>query len=335
MSTGLKVFLIYPAKIIVYNIEDPETNNAYVFNAGNLEHLKNPHIADHKEVEGFALSTFEVKPVVLGYKNGTFEIVYVPPGKKTILKSDGSIAQPNRSPVILYSVIEVPVLSTFPQLKATNLANPDETILKQYIQASQTNNVSNKPTVLPSSSPRLNPSTINNSKLAISPVISMSQITPPVKALDDGVQDIPSESPKSGFKSPSPRLGKCKSQQQHDENTAELKNEAMLMRQEINELRSQLTALCRRIYQLYPVEIPDRLKFNGVEHPIISVDDLQKKITNGEITQTIMEPLYQAFAGSHRSNIRLLTCIDKNGKVYHVRAAYDPKENRISLPKTG
>jgi hypothetical protein len=106
------------------------------------------------------------------------------------------------------------------------------------------------------------------------------------------------------------------------------------MRQEITDLRAQLTALCRRIYQLYPVEIPEKLKFNGSEHPVISVDELQKKIAAGEITQTIMDPLYQAFAGSHRSNNRLLTCIDKSGKVYHVRAAYDPKENRISSPKT-
>lgn len=330
MSIGLKVFLIYPAQIIVYNLEDPQTGNSFVFNAGNLEHLKNPHIVDYKEVDGYALSNFGVKPVVLGYKNGTFEIVYIPPGMNQVLLSDGSRAQPAKSPVISFSSIEIPILSSFPRLRPVALANPDESVLEQYIRNSQASSTTIGPvsaSVASQNNVLSSPNSHLDATQSILPVISTSQNKMSVKAVDMGTQDPSTESPVPGFKSPSPRISKPKTNQN------DVNNQVELMRQEINDLRLQLTALCRRIYQLYPVEIPEKLKFNGSEYPVISVEELKKKIAAGEIIQTIMDPLYQAFAGSHRSNVRLLTCIDKNGKVYHARAAYDPKENRIGSPK--
>ena len=107
------------------------------------------------------------------------------------------------------------------------------------------------------------------------------------------------------------------------------------IKQELADLKSSYRALTQRIYQIYPVELPMSLKSDGasVKAPVISVDELMKKMTANEVDSNFLDPILQPFAGSHRSNNRLISFKNKDGSYCHVRASYDPKTNKIDHPK--
>lgn len=359
----LQVFLvdlIDGTKIIVYSLDDPITGNIVIFNAELLTVMREPQITGYTEISGDVTSKFGVKPIVLGYENGKYELVYAPRGLGYVFKSDGKIAKHNRIQVMLKSEpIKVPDLdkvilnSKTNDLPEISLATPDPDDINKYIAMSQqgieysTNLTydelmkpkfslpsSRKPivekieVVLPRS--QIKTPVI---ELVIPPVqqptIIVPQIQPTLPQLNNSALPQQFDVENDGSLSPSPKITKPKkisTPVASVEATAEIKD----LKTEVAELRSMLKALTQRIYQVYPVEMPQELRYNGKIGPIIDFDVIQKMMSDNQIAGMVVEPLFQPYGGSHRGTNRILTFTDKEGKIYHVRADHNAKTNSIN-----
>jgi len=301
MATALKAFFILPEGIVVYSLDNPNKGtDTYIYNAGSLERVRDPKMESYSEIDGLVSSEFGTKPVVVCYKDGRFEVLYAAPDKSQLMRSDGSIAQPSASPVTATSVIQVPNLELdevgSDRVTALALREPSRLSLENYIKLSRP---------------------------------MMELVPPPVRPTVEVASTpnvIPADIQQAAPRSPSPRLTKVQKTPQQNTEVAEL-------RQEIEQLKSIINAMNRRNYKIYPVDLPAQIKVKGVLAPVISVDEINKKMTGAEIERFEMDPMLQAYAGSHRSNNRLLTFYGKNGEVYHVRADYDAKTNKINPPK--
>jgi hypothetical protein len=372
MMSELQVFLVDLAdqtKIIVYSLDNPQTGNLVIFNAELLTVMKNVQVTGYTEISGDVTSKFGVKPIILGYENGKYELVYAPKGLGYVFKSDGKIARHNQIQVILKSEpIKVPDLDKVILNSKTNdlpeivLATPDTDDINKYIAMSQqgieysTNLTydelmkpkfslpsSKKPIiekiefVLPRSqielviSPLQQPPTIILPQIQPNAIIVPSQPTLP--QLNNSALPQQFDIENGGSISPIPKIIKPKKISspsvciQTDVEIKELKIE-------VAELRSMLKALTQRIYQVYPVEMPQELRYNGKIGPIIDFDTIQKMMSDNLITGMVVEPLFQPYGGSHRGTNRILTFTDKEGKIYHVRADHDAKTNNIVKCRT-
>ena len=307
-------------------------------------------VIGYTEISGNITSKFGVKPVVLGYENGTYELIYAPKELNYVFKSDGKIAKHNKIPIVLQSQpIKIPDIdkmllnSKTKNLPEVNLNNPNSDNIRKYIEMSQqgieyTSNLSydelksleisiSKPKITLPSSRKLpvKPLEIIVPQIEIvTPIPQVEIITPCNSALPQQF-DVENE----GLMSPKPKITKPKKVVVSLESTSEIKE----LKIEVAELRSMLKALTQRIYQLYPVEMPQELRYNNKIGPVIPFEDIKKKMADNQITGMVVEPLFQPYGGSHRGTNRILTFTDKEGKIYHVRADHDCKTNSINPPK--
>lgn len=281
MSTDLRVFLIYPSDLIVYNLSNPNTGRRELFNAGTLKLIKDVEIRDFKQIEGMVTSAIGVNPTVLAYSNGMLEIVYAPNNGKSVLKYDKTLAKHPNATVTAKSTLQVPDLrknrdgDVLPKL---DLNSPDENLLSEYISNSTRRS---KTDDIFKSISRDNSLTFNNS---------------------------PNE-------------------------VEQLRAEVDNLKNTLDYLKNALVALNRRLYQLSPVNLPNKLIYDGKLRDVVPFDFIQSKINNDEVDTFVLVPELQPFAGSHRNNNRMLTFKLKNGDIYHVRAEYDPKSNKITESK--
>lgn len=284
----------------MYSLDNPALGDTvFIYNAGSLQLASDPQMESFTEIDGLVTPKFGVKPLVVCYKNGEFEILYAPTNSDRLLRSDGTSARPDRSSVTATSVIAVPDLDLNevgnPELTPVSLDEPNQTSVNTFIKASRTPAVEIKPPQTesaPTPGPR-------------SPSPRMTKTSTPRKTLE-----------------PAPIVVQGVSDAQ-----------ITALRQEIEELKSIVQAMNRRNYKIYPVDLPQQIPVNGQLAPVISVDEIMKKMGEGQMERFELNPMLQAYAGSHRSNNRLLTFYGKNGDIYHVRADYDPKTNKINPPK--
>jgi hypothetical protein len=329
MSEGLQVFLVSLdglGQCIVYS--DPLNQQAEgncIYNAGSLALIPDPYILAFTGISGSVTPTFGVRPLILGYANGIFEVLYAPSNSPYLFRSDGSLARHNRSEVKVKSVIRVPDLQQSSlsqdcpqQLVEIPLAEPNEQSIQRYIQMSHQG---------------VEYSTNRTYQELTARAPPPSQPVPPV------VPPIPtpvsrpaaSESPGERARSPSPRQSRPLSPEK--EPTDEQEERLRFLQQRVDDLEKIVEAMNRRSYKIYPVDMPTQLRVGKRLTPVIEVDEAQKKVANGEIERVEFIPSFQPYAGSNRSNNRLITFYAKNGDIYHVRADYDPKENKINPPK--
>lgn len=324
MSEGLQVFLIsleHSDKCIVYS--DPlnrQIEGNCIYNAGSLQLIANPYILAFTDISGFVTPAFGVKPLVLGYSNGLFEVLYAPSNSPYLFKSDGSLARHDRSQVKAKSVIEVPELQVGPpcpqQLDPVLLSEPNEESIQRYIQMSyqgieySTNRSYQEMTT----------------KTAPPPVVA--PVPPPIPAPIS--RPAASESPSDRARSPSPRQSRNAPPERE---VSDCEERVRALQQKVDDLEKVVEAMNRRNYKIYPVDMPTQFRVGNRMTPVIEVDEVKKKMANGEIVRVEFIPSFQPYAGSNRSNNRLLTFHGKDGSIYHVRADYDPKENQINPPK--
>jgi hypothetical protein len=342
----LQVFLISPLKVIVYNLDDPQTNNKYTFNAELLKLIPDPMIESYKEISGNITQSFGVKPVVLGYENDKLELVYAPRGLNYVFRSDGRLASHGRSQVILKSApIKIPNIGdvnlsvasdSLPEIK---LGEPDAENIMKYIKMSQQGIEYNiKSTYDELKKPKVNlPSSIKPSApVAVEIIIpqksvpvTQQPVLPPIiqTSLPQNYDDM--GTPARGMKSPTPRIIKTKPEVVIVNDNKEVEK----LKLEVIELRALLKAFMQRNYQLYPVDSPNEFTIDGKTGPVIKLAEVQAKMANNEIERMILDPLLQPYAGSNRNTNRFLTFYEKNGNICHVRASYDPKTNALDNPK--
>jgi hypothetical protein len=328
MSEGLQVFLVSLDGLdpcIVYS--DPFNRGIEgncIYNAGSLSLIRDPYILAYTGISGFVTPTFGVRPLILGYTNGIFEVLYAPSNSPYLFRSDGSLARHDRSEVKNRAVIRVPNLQQSEalqdcaqQLIEIPLAEPNEQSIQRYIQMS-----------------------VQGVEYSTNRTYQeLTAKTPPQQPVPPVPQPIPapisrpaaSESPGERARSPSPRQGRALSPER--ETTGEQEERLRVLQQKIDDLEKVVEAMNRRNYKIYPVDMPTQLRMGTRLTPVIDVDTAQKRVANGEIERVEFIPSFQPYAGSNRSNNRLITFYAKNGDVYHVRADYDPKENKINPPK--
>jgi hypothetical protein len=144
------------------------------------------------------------------------------------------------------------------------------------------------------------------------------------------IGDVRSPSPRVSHPSPNP----SPSPVSENPEIKELKRDIKELRRDNNELRGILTALLRRYYQIYPVNMPSELRSDGQVGTLISVTEAKQKMENGDFVEFLLDPLLQPFVASNRKNSvnRLLTFKSSDGSLYFVRANYDPKTNEFNEP---
>jgi hypothetical protein len=309
MASGFKVFLISPLRVVIYSFSGDDSIS-YIYNAGSLEPIRNPKIDSFKEITGVVTTRFGVNPVIVGYDDDSFEILYSPPRSGILLQSDGSAANSRGRKVTVISSILIPDLSRSyigSSIRSVDLDDPDVSLIQNYIDQSQ---MSQPMSPEPSNQMLAQP---------ISVPVGVNSIDSPVYSND---------SPRDTIKSPTPKLVIIKPEQINIE-----QEEIKKLREEVRELRSMLKAFVQRSYKMYPVDCPSNLRIDNKLAPVISFEDAQAKLNKNEVERCVMDPLLQAYAGSNRGNNRLVTLFSKDGNIYHVRAEYDPKENKINPPK--
>lgn len=361
-TTDLQVFLISPSQTIIYSLDDPQTDIKYMFNAETLSLMKNNEVTGYKDIAGHVTPIFGVKPIVLGYANGKFELVYAPRGLGYVFKSDGKLARHNRVPVSLKSEpIRIPDIEkvnlTFnsANLPELNLSDPDSEDIKKYISMSQQGieyNINTtyddfrktkvnlpssvKVAPVPVSIPTSQPSQPVAQPVAQPAAVALPPLTQTSmpQQYDVGSNEKDLNTPVKVAKSPSPRISKPKPADVVTINKSSVTDQEIEnLKAEIIELRGIVKALIQRTYQLYPVEAPAQLRCGNIVGAMIKLDEIQKKMANNEIDRMDIDPLLQPYAGSHRNNVRMLTFYSKDGKIHHVRANYDAKTNKMEEPK--
>lgn len=325
MSDGLQVFLVSldgHDQCIVYS--DPlnqQVEGNCIYNAGSLSLIPDPYILAFTQISGLVTPNFGVRPLILGYANGLFEVLYAPLNSPYLFRSDGSLARHDQSEVKVRSVIRVPDLKQsevihecVQQLGEIPLAEPNEQSIQRYIHLSHQG-------VEYSANWTYQELTSKGSPPKPVPQPMPEPISRPAI----------NESPREQTRSPSPRQSRATNQEK--EETGEQEERIKTLQQRVDDLEKIVEAMNRRAYKIYPVEIPTLFRMGNRLTPVIDVDTAQKKVTNGEIERVEFIPSFQPFAGSHRSNNRFITFHAKNGEIYHTRADYDPKKNKINQPK--
>lgn len=316
MASGFEVFLILPAGTIIYTFNHPATKELCVYNAGSLEIIQKPQFTSFKTIQGQVVDTFGVKPVVVGYQNGNYELIYAPrkgPGTGLAFRSDGSIARHSGFPVVQRSTfILMPTGESTPDpnsLTPVSLAEPSEAAIEKYIEMSQKGE-------------------------EYSETRTYEQLSQPT-------EEPPSE---PTIRSPTPKIVEyCqeKSAPIINERTWPLVEQTPLkeskeikeLQQQIDDLRGIIKVMNQRNYQIYPVECPSQLKIGDKLVSIITFNEVKQKMANKEVEKILLDPSIQAYAGSHRSNNRMLTVYMKDKGMYLVRAEYDQNTNQINPPK--
>ena len=315
MSSDIRVFLISPAKVVVYSLDGPNPDVRYIYNAGSLELIPNPRILSFTEISGSVTPAFGVKPLILGYTNGLFEVLYAPLNLPCLFRSDGTLARHDGSPVNLKGVLEIPNLKVGPvgsRLIPLELAPPNDESIQRYIQMSHQG---------------VEYETDQCYQEAARP-------PDPPKPISVAPSDTPAAAqptPRGINRSPSPRLARPPGDAP-PRTDGTLEEQLKLCQQEIEDLKRAVEVFMRRHYKIYPIEMPSQFRVGKTMVPVIPLEELQKRMANGELERFEFNPLYQAFAGSYSSNDRLLTYYSKNGEIFHVRVNYDPQTNEINPP---
>lgn len=331
MASGFKVFLISPLRVVIYSFTDHNSVD-HIYNAGSLEPIWNPKVDSFVEISGVATSRFEVNPVLVGYNDDTFEILYAPPRSAVVLRADGTPAHPRGRQVTVISRLLIPDLSRSyvgSRLTPLPLAEPNLNAVQKYIDLSR----------VPEPSVQLNNalSPDQHEQMLAQPIsvpVGVNSIDSPSCSYDSP-RETPAKSPTPRMKIPEIPLEAPSREKPHEKITdnKEYQAEIKRLQEEIDELRSMLKAFVQRTYKIYPVDCPVTLRVDKKNAPVIKFEEAQAKLSNNEIERCVMDPLLQAYAGSARNNNRLVTLFGKNGEVYHVRADYDPKDNKINPPK--
>lgn len=320
MSLNLQVFLISPDNVVVYSFDNSDNNDNYIYNGGSLELIHNPEITSYTEIAGTSTPDFKTNPMVLGYANGLFEIVYAPNAMDMLFLADGSPAQHNSVPVVAKSLLIIPDMertsshSGALKLIPFDLDAPNMDSVQKYIQmarAGQEYDTKENYWELRSvnaekSLPKL---TINKAPEIAFPAVEektvsnnevCEQLQKDIVALQEEIQQRP--------------------------------NADSALREDFNKLRDQMEALTRRLYKIYPVDLPKEIEFDGKMCKVLSVAEIKEKLDAGEIERMLLAPLLQAYAGSYRGDNRLLTFYTKDGSIYHVRASYNVTNNKFDEP---
>lgn len=313
MSEGLQVFLVSldnSDRCIVYS--DPLNQQVeQIYNAGSLQLMPDPNILAFTAISGLVTPSFGVKPLILGYANGLFEVLYAPTNSPYLFRSDGSIARHDRSQVKAKSIIEIPNLQPYvlDQLEAVALLDPNEESIQRYIQMSYQGMEYNTNRTYHEMTPAAPP--------------TPPDIPAPVSRPAASESTAKSRSP-----SPRPRRSAPRELPSHD-----YEEQLKSLQQKVDDLEKIIETMNRRSYKLYPVDLPTEFRIGSQMTPVISIPEIQKKMADGEIERVDFIPSLQPYAGSNRSNNRFITYYGKNGSIYHVRADYDPKTNEINPPK--
>ncbi|MEM3858080.1 MAG: hypothetical protein QW478_01595 [Candidatus Micrarchaeaceae archaeon] len=317
MQNSLNIYFSKPLELIVYTLM--EKNTVKIFNAYTLEKIDNPNIDEYIDIEGEITDKFNTHPAVVLYKNGLLQIVYAPPDMPYVFDSHGNVAKHFNVPIEAKAKITIPKVEKG-GLKPQNLQQFNSATLQQFIQLSKMGKEQDCKETYDELKEKNNVPTVIVSNAKPENIVKDN-----IKEIfkDEGLQE-PNKTPKLKMKSPSPRK-----KEDNEKWEADLQS----LKRDVEQLKEIITIINQRLYRLYPVNIPNFLQTKNGLAPLISVEEINKKIQNNEIEKCELDPLLQPYAGSHRSNNRLLTYTSKNGEIYCVRAEYNPSNNQISNPK--
>ena len=268
------IYLIHPDKILIYSFVDPKTSQESIFNAVSLSKLDDPAISEIVQIDGMVTTQFGVYPTVVGYDDGTYEVIYAVPKEEFPRNYKGEYVHHKGAKVLENCKINVPDLdkSNSTGLVPTQLKEPDAISTQRMIDFSYEGKE------------------YSSSKKNTDMDISRKDIDKLLQRIND-------------------------------------------LESEAKDLRSILKALNGRIYGIYPVELPSEIRIGGKATPVVSYDEITNGLTKNEFERHFLDPLLQPYAGSHRSNNRLVTMERKDGSVCHVKADYDAKTAKINPPK--
>jgi len=105
------------------------------------------------------------------------------------------------------------------------------------------------------------------------------------------------------------------------------------LEERVKRLEEVVEAMNRRLYRIYPVNCPNTFALKGKEVPVVPIEEINEKIAKGEVERIDLEPNFQPFAGSHRSENRLWTFHTSAGETYLAHAKYDSETNKLNPPK--
>lgn len=307
MSAPSQVYLITPGDVIIYSFSNTSTGLDVAYNAGTLEKIENLPIEDVKEVKGLVTSRFGVNPTILAYDDNKYEVVYGLDDK--VVYGDGSLVMSNGSKVVAETTISIPDMTE--SMSPILLASPNKTSIQEYIDMTHREKSGQTP-ARPAESPSV-PVEIEEQRevggaSGQTPVRPEQSPSVPTAVFDERFTTL---------------------QKQDDDRKREVEE----LKADVEDLKQILEALTRRIYQLYPVKIPHAIRDGKSLQPIVPFEDIVTKMNEGKIEKHELNPLLQPYAGSHRSNNRLVTFIEKDGGVCHVRVDYDQQNGNINPPK--
>lgn len=324
MSINLRAFLVLPSNIIIYSLKNDQSEK-FIYNAGSLQRIDpSMEVTGFIEIAGSVTDKFGVHPVILGYDNDKLEVVYATQQIPYIFTSDGLPAKSDQGMVIVRANVLIPDLekSTISRevenLVSMDLQKINEEVLLNYINLSK----EGKPQ--------------DTTKSYFDLLKTQTKKDTPSEKFLGLYIDVSGKNPTAqrSARSPSPRMIPEKiinedSQLDLKECIRKIEN----LTAKLQDAEDIIKIMNQRLYQMYPIDCPNKLRIDGKSIPVISVDEIKKKMSANEIERFSMNPVLQGYAGSHRSNNRMLTFYAKNGDVYLVRADYDVKTNKINPPK--
>lgn len=329
MSDELHVFLVSFSdgeRCIVYSDPlDGQTDENNIYNAGSLRLITNRQVTDFVRIDGKITARFGVKPLVLGFSGGRFEVFYAPTTPEFLFRSDGTLATHGQNQVKTRSVISIPDERSKDvyELIPIRLNEPNESTISTFIQmSSDRKEYSEEKSYI-----EMIPDTMKKADEELrGELVRVQAETSRVQEELNRVKDDVKE-----------ELNRVKDdlKSQLDVTKSELvttKNELEELKFKVTEMEKIIETMNRRMYRIYPVEIPTHIKIGEAYSDLIDAVDAKEKLASGSIEKIELIPSLQPYAGSQQSANRLVTIYDKQGNLYHSRVVYDAESNTIEEP---
>lgn len=293
----LKLFFGVPLNKVVYCVK----NNSALFNASTLESISDSsRIQNIIPIEGALLSKYGTHPFVVCTEKETYHIMYTKNGK--LYMSDGQ--SPSVGRIESFVDICIPDIQNFNGkiLNPVLLDNPDINVIIEY----------------------------NNSVGSQTPIFAKQQhspapqfIAPPSPIFDH----LHTEAPNTGtIVELSEIRSKC---EELDRKVGENGD----VRKDIDQIFDILDALIRRVYSLYPVKRKTDIRSGKILYQEMTVPEYMKLVQDNKLKNKDFPALFQPYAGSHRSENRIMTVTDTSDKNYYVVCNFDVKTNKLTEPK--
>ena len=295
--SDIKLFLAQPLNKVVYYIGSKKTKDPLIFNAATLQPISDmKNITTVIPIEGSLVAKYGVHPFVVSTASGTYHIVYAPQNDNYLYDHKGMPVKIGK--LVSATDILIPDLDTLNNdlPSAAQLDTPNSDSLIHYNDLEETGNYSPAPIYGVSATPRFSP---EPEAPNTGTIIEIAEIKNQYEDLNKKIQNL---------------------------SLADIKKD-------IAQLYDIMEALTRRIYSMYPVNRKTPIRIGNIEPQEMSVDEYQKLAVQNKIKNAEFPPLMQPYAGSHRSDNRIMTVHDLSGNMFYVNCNFDPKTNQLSAPK--